>query len=126
MPTIRVIFRDGKLFPLNSFSVSCDFEKHIILHILYILFLVQTFILRFKFKGDKLITLGVGLHSNEEENFLNRIVKSVKSELNKIVQGRHRNSARNSSCQFLFVKFVKIKFQNGSAFASVRYIAIRV
>ena len=32
--------------------------------ILYILFLVQTFILRFKFKGDKLITLslGVGLH----------------------------------------------------------------
>ena len=65
--------------------------------ILYILFLVQTFILRFKFKGDKLITLGVGLyilHSNEEEHFLNRIVKS---ELNKIVQGRHRNSARNSS-----------------------------
>ena len=55
---------------------------------------MQTFILRFKLKGDKLITLGVGLHSNEEENFLNRIVKS---ELNKIVQGRHRNSARNSS-----------------------------
>ena len=55
---------------------------------------MQTFILRFKFKGDKLITLGVGLHSNEEENFFNRIVKS---ELNKIVQGRHRNSARNSS-----------------------------
>ena len=57
---------------------------------------MQTFILRFKFKGDKLITLGVGvqLHSNEEENFLNRIVKS---ELSKIVQGRHRNSARNSS-----------------------------
>ena len=52
---------------------------------------MQTFILRFKFKGDKLITLGVGLHSNEEENFLNRIVKS---ELYKIVQGRHRNSAR--------------------------------
>ena len=40
-----------------------------------------------------MITLGVGLHSNEEENFLNRIVKS---ELNKIDQGRHRNSARNT------------------------------
>ena len=77
----------------------CDFEKHIILYILYILFLVQTFILRFKFKGDKLITLGVGLHSNEEENFLNRIAKS---ELNKIVQGRHRkwNSARRVTVPF--------------------------
>ena len=74
--------------------MQCDFEKHIMLYILYVLFLVQTFILRFKFKGDKLITLGVGSHLNEEENFLNRIVKS---ELNKVVQGRHRNSARNSS-----------------------------
>ena len=58
----------------------CNFEKHIILYILYnimyILFLVQTFILRFKFhkfKGDKRITLGVGLQllqfneANEEE-----------------------------------------------------------
>ena len=45
---------------------------------------MQTFILRFKFKGDKLITLGVGLHSNEEDNFLNRIVKS---ELNKPLGG---------------------------------------
>ena len=39
-------------------------------------------------------SLRVRLHKNEEENFFNRIVKS---ELNKIVQGRHRNSTRNSS-----------------------------
>ena len=56
---------------------------------------MQTFLFRFKFEGEKLITLEVGLHQiNEEDNFFNRIVKS---ELNKIVQGRHRNSARNSS-----------------------------
>ena len=58
---------------------------------------MQTFLLRFKFESEKLITFGVRLlHQNEEENFFNRIVKS---ELNKIVQGvgRHRNSARNSS-----------------------------
>ena len=55
---------------------------------------MQTFLLRFKFESEKLITLGVRLHQNEEEKFFNRIVKS---ELNKIVQGRHRNSARNSS-----------------------------
>ena len=56
---------------------------------------MQTFLLRFKFESEKLITLaGIRLHQNEEENFFNRIVKS---ELNKIVQGRHRNSARNSS-----------------------------
>ena len=55
---------------------------------------MQTFLLRFKFESEKLITLGVRLHQNEEEDFFNRIVKS---ELNKIVQGRHRNSARNSS-----------------------------
>ena len=57
--------------------------------------LVQTFLFyRFKFESGKLITLGVRLHQNEEEDFSNRIVKS---ELNKTVQGRHRNSARNSS-----------------------------
>ena len=72
----------------------CDFEKYIFLYIFYILLLVQTFLFRFKFEGEKLITLGVGLYQNEDENFLNRIVKS---ELNKNVQGRHRNSARNSS-----------------------------
>ena len=44
---------------------------------------MQTFILRFKFKGDKLITLGVGLHSNEEEKLiLNRIVREIKTEQN--------------------------------------------
>ena len=52
---------------------------------------MQTFLFRLKFEGEK---LGVGLHQNEEETFLNRIVKS---ELNKNVQGRHRSSARNSS-----------------------------
>ena len=56
--------------------------------------LVQTFLYRFKFESEKLITLGVRLYQNEEENFFNRIVKS---ELNKIVQERHRNSARKSS-----------------------------
>ena len=55
---------------------------------------MQTFLLRFKFESEKLITFWVRLHQNEEENFFNTIVKS---ELNKIVQGRHRNSARNSS-----------------------------
>ena len=55
---------------------------------------MQTFLFRFKFESKKLITLGVRLHQNEEENFFNRIVKS---ELNKIVQGRHMNLARNSS-----------------------------
>ena len=55
---------------------------------------MQTFLFRFKFESEKLITLGVRLHQNEEENFFKSIVKS---ELNKIVQGRHRNSARNSS-----------------------------
>ena len=58
---------------------------------------MQTFILRYKFKGDKLITLGVGLHSNEEENFLNRIVKS---ELNKIVQGRDVTGTRRVTVPF--------------------------
>ena len=42
---------------------------------------MQTFLFRLKFEGEKLITLGVGLHQNEEENFLNR---RVKSELNKM------------------------------------------
>ena len=68
------IFLDGRLDCLRFLLVQCDFEKHIMLYILYVLFfvfLVQTFILRFKFKGDKLITLGVGSHLNEEENFLN-------------------------------------------------------
>ena len=46
----------------------------------YILLLVQTFLFRFKFEDEKLITLGVGLHQNGENRFLNRIVKS---ELNK-------------------------------------------
>ena len=54
----------------------CDFQKYIILYIFYILLLVQTFLFRFKFEGEKLITLGVGSHQNEEEDFLNRIVKS--------------------------------------------------
>ena len=72
----------------------CNIEKYIFLYIFYILLLVQTFLFRFKFEDEKLITLGVGLHQNEEDNFLNRIVKS---ELNKNVQGCHRNSARNSS-----------------------------
>ena len=52
---------------------------------------MQTFLFRFKFESEKLITLGVlgvHLHQNEEDNFFNRIVKS---ELNKIVQGRHRS-----------------------------------
>ena len=55
-----------------------NFEKYIflILYIFYILLLVQTFLFRFKFEREKLITLGVGLHQNEEDNFLNRIVKS--------------------------------------------------
>ena len=39
--------------------------------------LVQTFLFRFKFESEKLITLGVRLHQNEEENFFNRIVKSL-------------------------------------------------
>ena len=72
----------------------CDFEKYIFLYIFSILLLVQTFLFRFKFEGEKLITLGVGLYQNEDENFLNRIVKS---ELNKNVQGRNKNSARNTS-----------------------------
>ena len=49
----------------------------------YILLLVQTFLFRFKFEDEKLITLGVGLHQNEQNNFLNRIVKS---ELNIFIQ----------------------------------------
>ena len=40
----------------------CDFEKYIILYIFYILLLVQTFLFRFKFESEKLITLGVGLY----------------------------------------------------------------
>ena len=55
---------------------------------------MQTFLFRLKFEGERLITLGIVLHQNEEENFLNRIVQSG---LNKNVQGRHRRSARNSS-----------------------------
>ena len=45
----------------------CDFKKYyVFLYISYILLLVQTFLFRFKFlKGEKLITLGVGLHQNE-------------------------------------------------------------
>ena len=42
---------------------------------------MQTFLFRLKFEGEKLITLGVVIHQNEEENFLNR---RVKSELNKM------------------------------------------
>ena len=59
-----------------------DFEKYIFLYIFYILLLVQTFLFRLKFEGEKLITFGVGLHQNEEDHFLNGIVKS---ELNKNV-----------------------------------------
>ena len=54
---MKMKFQNG-----NAFASVCDFKKHILLYILNILILVQTFILRFKFKGDKLITLGVGLH----------------------------------------------------------------
>ena len=59
---------------------------------------MHNFLFRFKFEDEKLITLGVGLHQNEEENFVNRIVK-LKSELNKNFRGRRvtvsSNSARN-------------------------------
>ena len=58
---------------------------------------MQTFLFRFTFESEKLITLGVCLHQNEEENFFNRIVKS---ELNKTVQGRHMNSARRVTVPF--------------------------
>ena len=58
---------------------------------------MQTFLFRFKFESEKLITLGVCLHQNEEDNFFNRIVKSELNKIVQVVQGRHRNSAHNSS-----------------------------
>ena len=47
--------------------------------------------------------MGVDLYQNEEENFFNR---TVKSELDKIAQGRHRNLARNSADPYSFLTFV--------------------
>ena len=78
MPTIRLIFPGWEI--VISAFFWYNFEKYIFLYIFYILLLMQTFLFRFKFEREKLITLGVGLHQNEEDNFLNRIVKS---ELNK-------------------------------------------
>ena len=46
-----------------------------------------------KFGVEKLITSGVGLYI-KLKNFLKKLVKS---ELNKKVQGHHKNSARNTS-----------------------------
>ena len=89
-------------FPEWERSSQLYFGMQLCIYFVYPAFSpIQTFLFRFKFEGEKLITLGVGLHQNdyEEDNFLKyRII--VKSELITNVQGRYRKG-NVRICQFM-------------------------
>ena len=83
---------------------------------------MQTFLFRFKFKSEKLITLGVRLHQNEEENFFNKIVKS---ELNKIVQGRDVTGTRRVTVPFRQIRENEVSKWQRVTFAAPRQCGVR-